>query len=661
MKNSGKTLTVMLAAVLLAGGAASAASMTDIYAGSMTVYAAENSAVIESGECGDQGSNVTYTLNSSGVLTISGSGRMADCLDDLIQSPFYHNSAIQTVNIGKGITYIGGEAFYQCPNLTSVNIADTVTEIGAHAFHGCQNLKDISIPNTVHQIDRMAFEDTAWYNSQQDGLIYIGKVVYKYKGQMPEDTEIVVKADTKGIAAEAFWYGKNLKKITLPEGMRTIGECAFYNCNNLENIYLPSTVINIGREAFGNCDGFTSVNIPEGVTKIEAFTFAYCDGLTNMIIPEGVTSIGHCAFNGCDKLENITIPDSVEEISTYAFTKTAWYDHQPDGLVYAGKVAYQYKGNMSENTRIELKPDTKGVAGLAFYNTNLKEMILPEGLKTIGENAFGACKQLTDIKIPESVEVIGDFAFYSCPKLNSLALPKNIKSIGRWAFAYSYNPLSNQTEINQDFILYGYRNTAAEKYAQENSIPFRSIDVSVMNSSSISSENIYLGDKIILRGNAFGGSGNFQYAYYYKKTTDKKWVTAKGFSETTSVSIKPAMANDYEICIKAKDADGKVEKKYFQVKVAPKLVNQSSVNAENIKLGKKVGLRGAASGGSGDYTYAYYYKKTTDRKWVTAADFSNCTFFNIKPAMAKDYDICIKVKDSSGKVEKKYFTVKVSQ
>lgn len=89
-----------------------------------------------------------------------------------------------------------------------------------------------------------------------------------------------------------------------------------------------------------------AITIPEGTNTIGSYAFRGCKGLTSIDIPNSVTSIGHGAFEGCTGLTSIDIPNSVTSVGSRAFHNTAWYDNQPDGLVYAGKVAYKYKGTI---------------------------------------------------------------------------------------------------------------------------------------------------------------------------------------------------------------------------------------------------------------------------------------------------------------------------
>lgn len=220
------------------------------------------------------------------------------------------------------------------------------------AFEDCSNLTSIIVPESVRSIGYDAFGGTAWYNNQPDGVVYAGNVLYKYKGTMPKNTSIEVEEGTKGIAGGAFW----------------------------------------------GCSGLASITLPEGITIIEDYAFTECDNLISITIPESVTSIGEGAFDNCYDLISITIPSNVTTIGSNALSGTAWYNNQPDGVVYTGKVLYEYKGVMPENTSIEVREGIKSIAANAFYDcVNLISITLPNSMANIGEAAFSECSSLTSV------------------------------------------------------------------------------------------------------------------------------------------------------------------------------------------------------------------------------------------------------------------------
>lgn len=205
----------------------------------------------------------------------------------------------ETVKI-EGVTYnvtsIGDQAFMDCTGLTSVRIPNCVTMIGANTFTGCTSLSYVAIANNETIIGANAFLRTAWYEQKPDGVIYIGKCLYKYKGIMPSNTSIIVN-----------------------DGIICISSGAFEDCKYLTSIVIPNSVRFIGSSAFNSCQQLTSVTIPVGLTSIENATFSNCDALTSVIIPNSVTNIGSFAFEGCNKLTSVTIGSSVTSIGEDAF------------------------------------------------------------------------------------------------------------------------------------------------------------------------------------------------------------------------------------------------------------------------------------------------------------------------------------------------------
>ena len=208
--------------------------------------------VVDSGTCGD---NLTWTLDSDGILTISGAGEM--------DSYGYDESS----------NWRGMSPWYEKrDNIVTLIIPDSVPSIGDFAFSLCNRLKSVTIPNGVTNIGRCAFKECA-----------------------------------------------NLESVTIPDSVTSIGDTAFGWCHSLTSATIPEGVTVIDEDLFSQCYNLTSVTIPDGVTSIGNGAFNNCKSLTSVMIPDSVTSIGASAFGGCENLTSVTIPDNMTSISNYAF------------------------------------------------------------------------------------------------------------------------------------------------------------------------------------------------------------------------------------------------------------------------------------------------------------------------------------------------------
>ena len=146
-------------------------------------------------------------------------------------------TGLTSVVIPNTVTSIGSNAFEGCSALTSVIIPNSITSICSYAFWNCEKLSSVNMSVNVTEVGEYAFLDTPWCDSQEDGPIYVGKVLYKYNGSMPENSEIEIEEGTISISPLAFYECQNLNSIKIPNSVKAIGYYAFYKCGGLTDVY----------------------------------------------------------------------------------------------------------------------------------------------------------------------------------------------------------------------------------------------------------------------------------------------------------------------------------------------------------------------------------------------------------------------------------------
>ena len=187
-------------------------------------------------------------------------------------------------------------------------------------------------------------------------------------------------------------------------------------------------VTSIGSEAFRKCSSLTSVTIPKGVTSIGGSAFNGCSSLGSVAIPEGVTSIGPDAFRGCNELYFLIVPSSVTSIGESAF-----YECNNIAIVQIPDVASWCEVEIENASANPLRN-----ARQCKFNgvVNPKDLVIPEGVTSIGTWAFLGCNWLKSVTIPSSVTSIGGSAFHGCSSLESVTISEGVTSIGEDAFLY---------------------------------------------------------------------------------------------------------------------------------------------------------------------------------------------------------------------------------
>lgn len=219
----------------------------------LTLFPAYNSlaATRASGTCG---SNLSWSLSDTGVLTISGSGNMT-AWDNRDSVPWIeYRESIKSVVFSGSITSISNASFYGCKNLTSIRLPDSVTSIGGAAFQYCESLTSFIVPDNVTSLGTSTFEYCTSLKSitLSSKLTSIGQFCF---GSCNSLTTVVVPDKVTKMWNYVFRDCTNLKTVTLPSGLTKLGYYAFENCNALTDIYYGGT-----RDKFIKFEGYSSIN-----------------------------------------------------------------------------------------------------------------------------------------------------------------------------------------------------------------------------------------------------------------------------------------------------------------------------------------------------------------------------------------------------------------
>lgn len=322
----------------------------------------------------------------------------------------------------------------------------------------------------------------------------------------------------------------SLKKVVLSDDTVELGNCALGYSDSLTTVDLKNVRI-IGSEAFWHCPSIQKITIPDTVTTICNMAFADCSNLTTVTGGKNVKILENAVFKNCTKLTSIgNIGQNLKRLGSIVFENTKWFENQKDGIVYLGKIAYCYKGNMPKNTTLTFKNGTYAVSSgfisehnstTHFEQPNLVKVVLPKSCKFIGSEAFLNCTNLKSIDLggaeiaeneafisnacetitlPSTMRIIGDDsftskvlktvnlndglqyigegAFFSMGKIKNMTVPASVTYIGVQAIGY-YPPDPDNpfvlSEVIPNFVIYGTSGTEAQTYADSNGIQFNSI------------------------------------------------------------------------------------------------------------------------------------------------------------------------------------------
>lgn len=454
--------------------------------------------IVDRGSCGE---GVSWTLDSDGMLTVSGEGAMPDydfdypwdgdairsivieegitrvgvgafslCAQTSVEFPdslreigtraFSGSENLKSIDFGNGVRKIGEMAFYWCDGLTRVELPDSVEEIGPEAFSECGKLKSVRFGAGLETLDSSAFAEcyamTAFEADENnsnfkavDGLLYDGAGETFLLCPWGKTGVVTLADGVTAIANRAFWGCNKLSRIVTPDSLLAIGDETFMGCLNLEGIAIGSGVADISADAFVPLWKLSSIDVSESnAVYASAGGLLYDTGFQALIccpqgrsgrvdIAEGTQEIGSTAFKSCAGITELSIPKSVKSIADKAFADTSLK------LVYL--YPYSYAMTYCEQKKISYKFD---------YSVS----VLPRGLKRIDAEAFEGIVVETLI-LPPGLETIGDRAFAGAG-ISLIDIPESVQSIGAEAF-----------EGCDELTICAIEGSYAASYAQSNDIP----------------------------------------------------------------------------------------------------------------------------------------------------------------------------------------------
>lgn len=345
---------------------------------------------------------------------------------------FWGCNNLEEVVLGKGLTAVDEYSFAGCTGLKQITIPENIQSIDAQAFAGCVNLTDIYIPATVTGIAEDAFlncDNVTIHADEGSVAAQFAQKLAEQKNRDPLVTAAPVQTPTAVSRPDTQATTEPVSTATpapaaTPVPGNVLGSTIIVGNHALvmvhpgeEKVHQGYTEPEAGQETGEEQDitaetengkvpewmyyrnqSVSAVTIPEGTTEIGRFAFSR-SSLRTVTIPEGVTVIDYAAFYHCDNLDNVILPDTVNTVGAKAFTHTGWMDdfeeNSMDDFLISGDILVAYKGNLPE---VVIPDGVRVIAEEAFRNhTELKKVHLPASVTDIGNDAF-----------PEGIEIINE-------------------------------------------------------------------------------------------------------------------------------------------------------------------------------------------------------------------------------------------------------------
>lgn len=386
-----------------------------------------------SGTCGD---DLTWNLDENGVMTISGTGAMADFdqQKNCASTPWVrYTSYIKEVVVEDGVTSVSNDAFAWCDRLKKVSLPDSLLTLEYQAFYCCRNLTDLTLPKNLQTIGGEAFTN--------DGF-----------------SELTIPESVTKIGGGAFGGCKYIKQMYIPASVSEIEGNVFWNCCEFIKVSEDNQNYSSEKGILYNKDKTEIISIPyfmkdvelaEGVTEIKDWQFDPGQ-IKRLYIPETVTTIGQWAFHDCTSLSEVEVSPSNPNFQSV------------DGVLYDADHTLLYYPPAKTDKSYRIIDGTQKIAAWAFWDcSNLTYLSVPASVTEIDSSNICGCKKLCSIDVDEDNPTYSSYegvvynktkseVMFTPPGLTTLKIPENISSLG---LTYSYYNYLNCTDSLQTLIL----------------------------------------------------------------------------------------------------------------------------------------------------------------------------------------------------------------
>lgn len=429
-------------------------------------------------------------------------------------SDFYRYTTITTIN---------SNTFNNCSNLINITLPDKVNIISSSAFRNCKALEAIKIPSSVASILGGAF------NGSGLTAVYIDDLEAWCKIQFGD-----YSANPFAVSKNLYVNNKLLEHVVIPDTITKLLGYTFYNGHCIKEVTINNP-IEINTTSFQNCNNITKVHIPNFKTWLQCnigqynptqYSKAlYINGekLTEVTIPKEITSIGSYVFNSLT-LDKVYYEGTLEDYLKVSFKDTTSSPTVNNAKVYINNelitnlviptgttsiLKYAFRGWKWVNS-IEIPNTVKTIEGNVFSYTNIRNIVIPEGVTSIGGSTFAYCTNLNSITLPSTLTSIGEALFDRCTSLLELTIPDNVTTLKGSMNSCIINKCTSLTKLD---LGNGIKTIPRYAFALQDFT-----EVTVIIGTSVTSIEDY----------AFGGTKN--YTKFIIKAVTPPSITAASFS-----------------------------------------------------------------------------------------------------------------------------------